>query len=72
MVAEEINDSFATAFWEVDFDAEAKTFFRNEYGGKMLALLEDAESAKVVVFMQSGAFCDALIVDVVFDGARWA
>ena len=38
--AEGIDDGFATAAGEIDFDAEAEAFFGDEDGGIMFALLQ--------------------------------
>ena len=60
--AEGVDDGFATATREVDFDAEAEALFGNKNGGVMIAFLLDAESAEILVGMLLIAFGEAFAV----------
>ena len=59
MCAQHVDDGLAAPFGEVDFDAEAETFLRDEDGGKMSAVFENAESLEIAVFVELGAFGEA-------------
>ena len=70
VTTESVNDSFATAFWEVDFNIEAEAFFGNKNSGIIVAFFENTKSSKVFVFMKFGAFSEASFVESVVDFAR--
>ncbi len=67
-----VDNSFTTAFGEVNFDTEAEAFFRNKYGGKMRALFEDTKGFEIFVFVESSAFGEAVFVERILNFAGWS
>lgn len=39
VIAELVNDGFATAFWEIDFNAKSETLFWDKNGGIVVVFL---------------------------------
>ena len=70
MITKDINDSFATSFWKINFDAEPETFFGDKDGGIVSTFLHDAEGAKIFEFVRDGAFGKTFAVDVILNLAR--
>lgn len=72
MGAELINDGFAAAGGEINFDIDAKTFFGDENRRVIAVFLEDAESAEIVVAVEFASFGETFVADGVGNFARGA
>ena len=72
MSAEGIDNGLTAAAREIDLDLDGETFAGNEDGGEMGVFFQDAESAKIFVFVEMVAFHETVFGKGIVDFARRA